>query len=290
MSIPFFYIIEHSTTGKLYAGSKFGNDADPKNFMNSKGYKTSSNTVRNIIEEEGLESFIIRKIKIFKTPEEAYSYETRFLQKVKARTNSIFLNGHENDCALPSFGSEKYKQFMLENYGVEHPSQSKELMEKAGKSISKLKNSEEWKTNKEPGRVKKFLESMDYESSKEKEKNTKSDQRWITEVWRPAVDKRTKYVLESGISKVAGQKCSATKQSEEWKSTIGARANEKHSKTLNNKEWQNSTGVVWKENMKKTRNDPDWKEKNSIICEFCGKKCDTGNYKRWHGDKCKKTP
>lgn len=287
MSIPFFYIIENSLTGKLYAGSKFGKDSNPKTFMTDCGYQTSSKTIHKIIMEEGLGIFIIRKIKTFDSPNKAYEYETRFLQKVKARTNNRFYNGHENDLILPSYGSEKYKQFMLEKYGVEHANQSTELMKKAGESISKLKKSEEWKNNKEPNRIKKFLESMDYESAKEKEMLTKSNPKWIKEVWEPAIEKRTKYVLESGISKIGGLKCSATKQSKEWKSTIGASANSKHSKTLNSEEWQNTTGVLWKQNMKNTRNDPEWKSKNSIRCNHCGKICDSGNYKRWHGDNCK---
>lgn len=57
---------------------------------------------------------------------------------------------------------------------------------------------------------------------------------------------------------------------------------------------------IWRENVGKpfweksrlkqinTKSDPKWKSENSIECSYCHKTIDTGNYKRWHGDNCKR--
>lgn len=95
--IPYFYIIQDKRNGIYYAGAKYGKDSNPKNFMTVRGYQSSSNTILNIIETFGIDTFDIRKIKTFKNQKEAIHYETRFLKKVKARTNKMFYNLHEND-------------------------------------------------------------------------------------------------------------------------------------------------------------------------------------------------
>ena len=122
---PYFYIIEHIKTNKYYVGSKFGKNSNPKLLLKPNGYNTSSKTIRKIIEKEGLNSFKIRKIKIFDLPEEAYIYETRFLRKVKASSNKRFFNRHNNERRCP--GTFDYEKYMMENYGVKNNMQSPEL-------------------------------------------------------------------------------------------------------------------------------------------------------------------
>ena len=77
---PYFYIIQHISTGMYYAGAKWAKDADPKMFWVE--YFTSCNWVLQILEEEGPGSFIIRRLMPFSSVNEAISYETRFLRKV----------------------------------------------------------------------------------------------------------------------------------------------------------------------------------------------------------------
>jgi hypothetical protein len=63
--VPYFYIIQHSISGLLYAGSrrstiktKFSNNGcNPIEFMVLGGYCTSSNIVKKIIKDDGLLSF-----------------------------------------------------------------------------------------------------------------------------------------------------------------------------------------------------------------------------------------
>lgn len=94
---PYFYVIQNTITGLYYAGSKYSKNANPSDFMTYGGYTTSSKIIKSIIEKSGLESFVIRKIKVFALAKEAYEYETRFLRKVNAKQNPKFYNGHNND-------------------------------------------------------------------------------------------------------------------------------------------------------------------------------------------------
>ena len=62
MKTPYFYIIKHKESGKRYVGSKWAKDADTETFMTDDGYKTSSVTVHELIEKDGLYSFEIEDI------------------------------------------------------------------------------------------------------------------------------------------------------------------------------------------------------------------------------------
>lgn len=90
---PFFYIIRHKPSGKLYAGVKYAkNHCNSQTFMTEYGYQTTSKVVKRIIEEETLSSFEIDRIRHFNSAEEAIVYEERFLNKVNAMQHEKFLN------------------------------------------------------------------------------------------------------------------------------------------------------------------------------------------------------
>jgi RNase P/RNase MRP subunit p29 len=98
--IPYFYIIQEVSTDMYYAGSKYGKNANPSNFMIEGGYQTTSEIIKELIRQHGFSNFIIRKIRTFETGEAAHDYETRFLQKVDARNHLKFYNGHYYDWNL----------------------------------------------------------------------------------------------------------------------------------------------------------------------------------------------
>jgi len=54
---PYFYKIQHKSSGKIYVGSQYGKNSDPKNLLNC--YFTSSKLVKQIIKEDGVDSFVI---------------------------------------------------------------------------------------------------------------------------------------------------------------------------------------------------------------------------------------
>jgi hypothetical protein len=124
---PYFYVIQDTRNGMYYAGAKWAHDANPNNFMKLGGYNTSSDVIKTIIEQHGFDVFVVRKIRVFKTAEQAQSYETRFLRKINARKHPNFYNGHNNDGAMDIV---KIKTLMLELYGVDNAAKSFEVQEK----------------------------------------------------------------------------------------------------------------------------------------------------------------
>jgi hypothetical protein len=101
MHKPYFYIIRHERTNMLYAGSKYGtgrlNKPNSETFLTEDGYQTSSNIIKNIIEEEGLDSFAVLRLRHFDSAKEAVDYEARFLKRVDAKNNQLFYNQSNAD-------------------------------------------------------------------------------------------------------------------------------------------------------------------------------------------------
>lgn len=90
---PFFYIVKHKASNKLYAGyCSCKRHCDSEKFMTISGYKTSSKIVKDIISNEGIDSFIIERIRHFENSESALYYESKFLKKVDAKNNPLFIN------------------------------------------------------------------------------------------------------------------------------------------------------------------------------------------------------
>jgi hypothetical protein len=90
---PYFYLIKHINSNKLYAGCKYSKkNLDSNNLMTDFGYKTSSKVIKKLIEKDGLDSFNIIDIKHFETAEEAREYESNFLENVDAKNNQNFIN------------------------------------------------------------------------------------------------------------------------------------------------------------------------------------------------------
>jgi len=57
---PYYYVIKHKPSGKLYAGSQYGKNSDPSNLL--KTYFTSSKVVKQLIEKDGADSFVIEHV------------------------------------------------------------------------------------------------------------------------------------------------------------------------------------------------------------------------------------
>lgn len=90
--IPYTYYIKHLPTGLKYYGSKYGKGSDPAKFWVPNGYFTSSNYVKELIKEYGIETFKVKVTKTFATSEEALAHEYRFIQRVDAVKRTDWLN------------------------------------------------------------------------------------------------------------------------------------------------------------------------------------------------------
>lgn len=123
--MSYFYIIEHTPSRRLYAGARWRKgDKGPATLMTENGYKTSSRTVHRLIEEDGLDSFRVRKVREFETGEQALAYEQRFLERVDAPNSGRWLNislAGNPGRNLYVVGNENRKQTMLRRYGVNNP-------------------------------------------------------------------------------------------------------------------------------------------------------------------------
>jgi hypothetical protein len=110
MTTPYFYIIKHKPTGKLYAGCKINHTANSSNLMTKTGYKTTSKVVKALILLDGLDSFDVLKVRHFENEEQALKYESKFLKKVNAAENSNFLNLHNGGKNFLNRGGYKLKE------------------------------------------------------------------------------------------------------------------------------------------------------------------------------------
>ena len=131
-TIPYFYIIRHIATGKMYAGSRWAKGCHPNELLRADGYLTSSDEIRSIITIEGTHSFEILRIDTNCDGIHPYDYESSFLQINKCARSDNWLNGHDNNSRMMFGETEFYKKAKttwLKNYGVDHPSKSQKILE-----------------------------------------------------------------------------------------------------------------------------------------------------------------
>lgn len=129
--IPYFYIIEHVSSGKKYAGIRTAKKCHPDELLKENGYLTSSSTVKSLIKNEGFSAFKIIETKT--DVEDLLEYETKFLIENDCAKSLEWFNGHDNQTLLPH-NSEKIKMLILLQYGTENISSVEAIKEKKRKS------------------------------------------------------------------------------------------------------------------------------------------------------------
>lgn len=110
--IPYFYIIRHIHSNKLYAGSRWAKNCNPQELMQPNGYKTSSKTIHDLIERDGLESFEILRIDTYCDNLHPYDYETIFLETNNCAFSKNWINLNNNTGDL--------RNIVMTNYGVDN--------------------------------------------------------------------------------------------------------------------------------------------------------------------------
>lgn len=165
---PYFYIIQHKSSKKMYAGAKWAKGCNPNEFMKPKGYHTSSVVIADIIEQEGLSAFIVLRIDTNCDNLHPFDYETAFLKHLDCANSSDWYNetnnskgfissneshASRNETMMARYGStnvydipgvtEKIsiarKETMFFRYGVEHNMQIPEIAKEASKKSKKTK-------------------------------------------------------------------------------------------------------------------------------------------------------
>ena len=145
-TIPYFYIIRHIESGKLYAGSRWANGCYPDEFMKVNGYTTSAEEINSIIKIEGLHAFEILRIDTYCDNYHVYIYETAFLMCNNCAKSDSWFNKHNNSGM--AFGtnnfSETIKRNNVKKYGYEHTFQVPEFREKAKQTKKELYGDENY--------------------------------------------------------------------------------------------------------------------------------------------------
>lgn len=90
MTKPFTYCITHKPSGRRYYGVRYKEGCDPSDLWER--YFTSSKSVWNLIEQDGISSFEIEIRKTFNSAEEAIAWEERVLKKLKNKSKGLWLN------------------------------------------------------------------------------------------------------------------------------------------------------------------------------------------------------
>lgn len=103
MSIPYTYLLI-CPDGRKYYGVKWGKDANPETFWVD--YTTSSKEINELLEIYSKEDFRFEIRKIFKTAEEARSWESRVLKKLKVSQNPSWVNQRDIISIAPMYGDD----------------------------------------------------------------------------------------------------------------------------------------------------------------------------------------
>lgn len=91
---PYTYWLYHKPTRKFYYGSRTAVGCHPKDLW--KDYFSSSNSVKELIDVHGVNSFSVKIHKTFESATECLDFEYKILDHFKAGTNPRFLNKHHS--------------------------------------------------------------------------------------------------------------------------------------------------------------------------------------------------
>jgi hypothetical protein len=123
-SKPFVYILKHVHSSRHYIGVRYAKNCQPDDLMTEKGYQTSSKLVHELIDKDGLKSFIIKRIRFFDSTDSAVDYEYKLLQRVKAKTNTKIININDkrafamNEEAYELIGLKAVRRHLVKSFGT----------------------------------------------------------------------------------------------------------------------------------------------------------------------------
>lgn len=222
--------------------------------------------------------FETRIISTHSTRQEALDREHELQLKLGVVHNTLYIN---QALAYGCFGIMPKEAQEKRNKTINDP----EWIETVGKplreKISKARLDEEWKETVGKIAIQKYqqtINSDEYKNGNGKRKSEKLSRTANDPEWKATIGKQ-KY-----------ENLSRLKNSPEWRRTKGEEANRKRRETVNSEEWKNTKRNAWIEKIKEGRSDPEWKKSHQKTCEYCGKTCDSANYAKWHGNKCKNKP
>ena len=116
---PYTYLVKHKPSNTVYYGVRYAADCHPSDLFVT--YFTSSNRVKLLLEQDGIESFSYEVRRVFDSNEAAQQWEEKVLRRMDVTNNPQFINFAQN--RLPT-GDGENNNF----YGKKHTKESKEQM------------------------------------------------------------------------------------------------------------------------------------------------------------------
>lgn len=94
MTIPYTYLLKFIPTNQYYYGVRYKENCHPDELFVT--YFSSSKIVNKLIKDHGIAAFEFQTRKVFDSKKSARDWEQRFLIKVNAASNLLFLNQSNN--------------------------------------------------------------------------------------------------------------------------------------------------------------------------------------------------
>jgi hypothetical protein len=136
MTTPYTYLIK-CPDDRVYYGVRYARNCDPSDLWVT--YFTSSNRIRQLVEQYGRDSFKTEIRRTFKDAETAREWETRVLERMKVKHDRRWINVTTNR-GLPAWVGDKNPSKRLEvrmkiseaKRGVARPDQAERMRQRTG--------------------------------------------------------------------------------------------------------------------------------------------------------------
>ena len=142
---PYTYHLYHKPTKKHYYGVSYRKECSPSELWTS--YFSSSSVVHHLIEQYGKESFIPTVRKTFESSDKAVAWETKFLMKVNAQNNDLWLNRHNGKAKFMgphSHSDESKSKISKKHKGTLKSEETKQKMRARAKEREEARRAAGW--------------------------------------------------------------------------------------------------------------------------------------------------
>jgi hypothetical protein len=243
---PYTYLLKHRPSGRVYYGVRTANTVPAHEDLWNK-YFTSSNTVKQLVEETGLDSFDYEVRREFNTAEQAIAWETKVLRRVCVLEKEQWINANIAGYIIPTDQSRR----KISEYHRGKP-KSEEHRAKIAAAITGIK--------REP-RDEEYRSKMS--AAKSGSGNGMYGRKHSTETLAKISAKR------KGVASRVGFTITDEQKQKQREKMLGRIISEEHKKHI-------SEGLKSKGYKRKRK-----------VCEHCNKDVAVNIYSQYHGDRCK---
>lgn len=311
---PYTYLIKFKPTGQCYYGVRSKNvklNLLPEEDLMIH-YQTSSQYIRELIEQHGIENFEWEIRKTFDTIEQAVHWEARVLRRCKVLENDIWLNKNILGYIPPTDETRR----KISEYHTGKPKTAKQIEKIRASNIGKNKGKKRTAEQRQlmsirsSGTNNPMYGKPCSEDRRKKigeanrgKKRSEEFKKRLSDIWKsdanPGKNKslKTRQKLSIALSgKKRGPRSEETKRkiAEALKGIKRGPMSEEHRKirslSLKGKPKPDGFGNKIAKIMKSkfTENNPNKRDDLKKSCPHCNGVFGPTNYARWHGDRCKR--